>query len=263
MKDLSKKLQELKRKGLISGSLSKLKLDDWIDIIELQLDPWKTAYQIFINKLSDYVSEKNRNVFQQDHREAYRMDPKNKNKIKSPASILDRILRTMEDNHPRIKIRKLEKIILHYMRGLDDIARCRILCNYNCDLERIDEDLRDEFRKSIIKSRILYRKDKRKDKRIEGGRSFLKGAHRAIHEYYECDVDRKPYIIEVQIMTFLQEAWNIKEHIIYEKIRRGQSETRINTIMDRFHALSGLLLIADEFADTTWQEYINSENKRM
>ncbi|MEW6103247.1 MAG: hypothetical protein AB1630_05450 [bacterium] len=232
----------------------------WVETITELRSSWETFYQVFVNEyLYPFVAEENSNIFNNDNREAYRMDIENKNRIKSATSIIDKITRTIDKQKiPFLRgynSKNLREFIEDYMLKIDDIVRCRILCNYQSDMDEIDKNLTTEFVKATTNSKITYCSEKRRDKRIEAGRSFEKGAHRAIHEYFQMERDGKIYYLEIQIMTFLQEAWDIKQHLIYEKIRRKINTPKIQHIKDRFHILSGLLMIADEFADKTWKIY--------
>ncbi|HAW49450.1 TPA: hypothetical protein DCX16_00645, partial [bacterium] len=168
-------------------------------------------------------------------------------------SIAEKILRNLK----RYRSSSPEKFIMDNMKEMDDIARCRILCNCTSDMEEIDKCITSD--KFILPSDIKYCKDKKKDKRIKVGKSFQEGGHRAIHEYYKCQLNKKYYYIEVQIMTFFQEIWDIGQHPIYEEIRRGKNNKEISYIQKRFLALSGLLLIGEEFAEETWKRWIESK----
>lgn len=257
MKEFEKREKELqklinKRPSILPEELKST--FRWIQIISDNLFPWKLAYEVFVSQyLAPYVEEMNKEILKDYGRIGYRIDIENPNKIKSPFSIAEKILRNLKSYSSSSP----QEFIMKNMAEMDDIARCRILCNYISDMDEIDSCITsDEFE---LPSGIKYCKDKKKDKRIEAGRSFKKGAHRAIHEYYKCQLNEKCYYIEVQIMTFLQEAWDIKQHLIYEEIRRGKNNKETSYIQDRFHVLSGLLLIADEFAEETMKKWIRSK----
>lgn len=258
MKEFEKREKELqklidKKSSILPEELKSTSF--WIQIISDNLSLWETAHEVFVSQfLVPYVDERNKEIFEGYGRIGYRIDIENPNKIKSPFSIAEKILRDLKSYSSSSP----EEFIMENMEKMDDIARCRILCNYTSDMEEIDSCITSgEFK---LPSDIKYCKDKKKDKRIEVGKSFQKGAHRAIHEYYKkCQLNEKCYYIEVQIMTFLQEAWDIKQHLIYEEIRRGKNNKETSYIQDRFHVLSGLLLIADEFAEETMKKWIRSK----
>ncbi|MEW6618967.1 MAG: hypothetical protein AB1422_06410 [bacterium] len=230
--------------------------NDTIKIIQDLRSTWEIFYDNFIKKLFDFITQENDKIFFQYGRKAYWIDIENKNRLKSSSSIVEKINKTIKK---KPSASNLKGFIEDCILKLDDIARCRILCNYNSDMEKIDEKLKNKSDFDPVP--FEYCEDKRKDKRIEAGLSFEKGAHRAIHEYFKMKRDEKVYYLEVQIMTSLQEAWDIKQHIIYEEIRKNVNHPEIKSIQDRFHALSGLLMIADEFADKTWKKYIKEQNQ--
>ena len=172
----------------------------------------------------------------------------------------------MRDRASAFQSMQPEEFAKYFLKPMEDVARCRILCNYDSDLKMMDEQIQTEFTPIAQGKKAVWREDMRRDKRPESGYRFRKGAHRAVHEYFEAKIESIPCLIEIQLMTLLQQAWDAKQHVLYEierllelKEKAASSVDKdrqdLDLALDRFHALSGLLMIADEFADETWQRF--------
>lgn len=243
-----------------------------------------------MESLGPFVREKENNIFNFQNRIAYVFHTNNPNSKKSWYSVADKICRNLEEflvkdilstlptgvpNDLRDRASDLpsmsaEQFIKYFLLPMEDVARCRILCNYDSDLEMMDEQIKTKFTPLARKINAVWREDMRKDKRPESGYRFKTGAHRAVHEYFEVKVDGAAQeiscLIEIQLMTLLQQAWDAKQHVLYEIKRLLEIKEKdagsvdkdrqdIDLALDGFHALSGLLMIADEFADETWKGF--------
>ncbi len=160
-------------------------------------------------------------------------------RIKSVNSIIEKI------NRSRGKY-----TLENFTTEMPDIFRMRIICNYLSDVKMVARRLRES--KIILKDfTIVKDEDKiiqnRINKMISDVEEKLEWIrlHSFVFKYK--DEESSP-MIEVQIMTMLQEAWDRKDHyLFYEPIREGINfppEWKI-----KMNAMSELLYVADEFFD--------------
>ena len=218
--------------------------DGWAIIVPSLLDPWYSAYQtLVVESLGPFIWKMGNSIIADQNRIAYVFDINNPNSLKSWSSVADKICRNLQEfliDHTSARLPKgvpedmrdrasdfpamrPEDFVTYFLKPMEDVARCRVLCNYNSDLDDLDKQIQTEFIPLAEERNAKWRDGLRRDKRLESGYSFKKGAHRAVHEYFEVKVDGTPQdiscLIEIQLMTLLQQAWDIKQHVLYEKIR--------------------------------------------
>ncbi len=169
--------------------------------------------------------------------------------VKSPASILEKMVRDWNPDlqgHPSLGFH-------NFRQDITDLGRIRIVANFLRDAERISKALEEPYDTEaagrLSAAQVALRTDYSlkenhlvdlihvdPEKRRAGERCF-KGLFRprGLPEQL---------VIELQVQTLLQEAWDKKDHfLIYERRRRGDPvEPRHE---QEIFAMSELLFVAD------------------
>lgn len=196
----------------------------------------------------------------EDGRFVYRLDTTQR--TKQPSSIITkmcRIIKDTKDKNPAWLTYKdnAEAFLDHFLyTELSDVARFRIVCNYISDVRHLGEYLRNSPK---LRAQIpLFDPERDYKDRIDDLelRERAQG-HRAIHLSLPFKIEERVVRVEVQLMTMLQEAWDKKDHPIYEKRRIGREIPPSAQI--KLRAMSDLLYVADEFSDTLWQDITRDE----
>jgi ppGpp synthetase/RelA/SpoT-type nucleotidyltranferase len=182
--------------------------------------------------------------------------------IKTPASIIEKILRSRTEAEKKKDKGKLNKDVVYsldnFVDEMTDLARFRIVCNFLEDVFEVSESIRNST--SITK---FFNESKFDDtinlhKRTKGERSLkLILKHKSQPHIY----------LEIQIMTQLQEAWDKKDHyLVYEKKRSSQKSDDDNfpTYLDaKMSAMAELLYIADDYFNQLQKEANEKEEGEL
>jgi ppGpp synthetase/RelA/SpoT-type nucleotidyltranferase len=170
--------------------------------------------------------------------------------IKSPTSIIEKILRSRKEEKKRKEKGEPGKLydLTNFTREMKDLARFRIVCNFLADVTEVAECIRqsiaitDFFEITDINSITQHR-------RVSGERSI------------KLILKRKSppeLFLEIQVMTQLQEAWDKKDHyLVYEKRRSSSSgdDDDFPTYLDaKMSAMAELLYVADDYFDRLRKE---------
>jgi len=171
--------------------------------------------------------------------------------VKSPASILEKMVRDWEPNGEDLRAPRLG--FLNFRQDIHDLGRIRVVANFLSDAERIRALLEQPYDASAADRLTAAQKRLRDDYSLkenhladsihldpgkrEKGERCLKGL-------FSPQGPRAPLMVELQVQTLLQEAWDKKDHfLIYERRRRGeQVEPRHQR---EIFAMSELLYVAD------------------
>ena len=172
--------------------------------------------------------------------------------IKSPVSVIEKILRSEKEAREKQADEKetsTEYDLANFYTSMTDLARFRIVCNFLTDVEEVSHSI--EQSKDIENFFVLYEISNtiRQHKRKSGERS-IKIVLKQI---------RPPNLfLEIQIMTQLQEAWDKKDHyLVYEKRRSSSHSADVNfpTYLDeKMFAMAELLYVADDYVDMLRKE---------
>lgn len=161
-----------------------------------------------------------------------------RNMTKSPASIVGKIRRSQE-NRDSLNLE-------NFTTEMTDISRFRIICNFLSDTEMVagciekNPKITDSLKIVDKSSTINQHPDERTS--IKGERSI------------KFVLERKSnpgLLLEIQIMTQLQEAWDKKDHfLVYEKTRVNPgkgAETFPDYLDAKMFAMAELLYVADQY----------------
>jgi ppGpp synthetase/RelA/SpoT-type nucleotidyltranferase len=171
--------------------------------------------------------------------------------MKSISSIRSRLFREFEKKLPRkrLSLSEVEEIVL----SLWDLGRFRVVCNLSLDVEEARKVLVPEPGALLLGRYPVEVEDHTYDLSL---RRPAKG-HRAWHLKVEVEGGNGQNVfVEVQLMTFLQNAWDRRNHPIYEWHREGGSLPARLLINDV--ALAETLHLVDEQASRNWQEFLDS-----
>jgi ppGpp synthetase/RelA/SpoT-type nucleotidyltranferase len=177
--------------------------------------------------------------------------------LKSTASARSKIGRELQDRQRagrlhagRLSIEEVEQILL----GFPDLGRFRIVCDFSCDVETA--------RRCLLAGkppRLLGRyamagriKDYSNDPAL---RRPTRG-HRAVQFAIQVpDGDHgRSFLIEIQLMTQLQAAWDLRNHPIYEWSREGGRLPVKLALRDV--ALAEALYLVDLQATANWRSFV-------
>ncbi|MCK4576669.1 hypothetical protein KAU34_09700, partial [candidate division WOR-3 bacterium] len=152
------------------------------------------------------------------------------------------------------KIERRKYNISDFEKGMSDIFRFRITCNYLSDVRKLVKKIRnskkisDTFTIDSDEDKIVDMRVKEPNK-VKGVRCHVFGFK--VKNTSDCPT------IELQIMTMLQEAWDKKDHyLIYEPERKGIKVSHEGKL--KMQAMSELLYVADEFFDSI-QDLLSSK----
>lgn len=167
--------------------------------------------------------------------------------VKTPSSILDKMLRGWE----REKGKGPELSFNNFSNEMKDLGRFRIVANFLSDVDRISSALEIPYSnpqaclsdaQKILQSEFLLEHNKMED-RIRLIPDHRKKGERCIKGVFYPKED-PIHKVEVQVMTFLQEAWDKKDHyLIYEPRRCGTIPETMHEI--EIFSMSELLYISD------------------
>lgn len=156
------------------------------------------------------------------------------NSLKSPVSIIEKILRSR--NGPVVR-HELDK----FTKTMKDLARFRIVGNFLDDVYEIERAIKQDV---DINSHFEWECEDtiKQHRRTKGERSINLQLKRK----------KEPNLfIEIQLMTQLQEAWDKKDHYLIYKKRRNSAkgdDDNFPTYLDaKIASLAELLYVADEY----------------
>ncbi len=174
--------------------------------------------------------------------------------IKSARSARSKLARDLfqeKDGPSRLS----QEQVIERLFALSDLARCRIVCTFECDARELLEAL-------VANGRFLcaYRlrqtvKDFIWDRTRRDG---LKG-HRARQFSVAVPCGATELGFEVQLMTELQHAWDRRNHPIYEHVREG-GELPDALLVNDFSCSEALHLV-DQQADRNWRCFVEERQK--
>jgi ppGpp synthetase/RelA/SpoT-type nucleotidyltranferase len=163
--------------------------------------------------------------------------------VKTAHSLHSKIMRKLdEQNRQSISPAELEDMVL----GFPDLGRFRIICDFSCDVERAIDLLLDREHTLLLDTYAVH--GKVKDYVYDLSRRRPDSGHRA----RQLAVKSGQYLIEIQLMTLLQHAWDRRNHPLYEWTRDGNQVSERLVISDV--ALAETLYLVDEQATRNWQE---------
>ncbi|MHC9540776.1 MAG: hypothetical protein AB9903_14825 [Vulcanimicrobiota bacterium] len=227
--------------------------------IQEQLEDALTGLPTYIyENLNGNIKEKAIEVESKESKRFFaEVDAHNAFWIKSPSSILDKMIRSYGKNPEN----SLSCIYTpdNFISEMEDIVRFRILCNYLDDINEVKKILSTcwwdkTFPIERIKDKDHYSKPP--EKRESG--------HRAHHYIYSYNGEKVKFHFEVQVMTILGHGWDKKDHPLFYEYTRIRDEENLSEpeLLDKIQmfAMSEMLYVADVFFDSLRKRIL--ENRR-
>ncbi|MHC9538604.1 MAG: hypothetical protein AB9903_03715 [Vulcanimicrobiota bacterium] len=208
--------------------------------------PFNITALALVSRVMDVISEQEIIVQKEEgHRFFAKID--NSCMVKTPAGILDKILRGWENKEGKGP----ELSFNNFHNEMKDLGRFRIVANFLSDVERISSALELPYSspqadlsgaQKTLQREFQLEHNKMEDN-IKLKPDLRKKGERCIKGVF-CLKETPAYKVEVQVMTFLQEAWDKKDHyLIYEPRRRGIVPEEMHEI--EIFSMSELLYISD------------------
>ena len=133
------------------------------------------------------------------------------NKKKHWYSVADKLWRESKKSSPEYDLQNFHKV-------MTDLMRLRVVCNFLSDIEGFESALSKDYGSDMSKQKAFLM-DKTDDS-IKQRPKDRKSGHRSI-KYLLKSKDFPGVLLELQIMTLFQEAWDQKDHyLIYERRRQ-------------------------------------------
>jgi len=174
--------------------------------------------------------------------------------LKSAASAQSKIGRELLDWHKRgrlpdrrLSLGDVEKILLTF----PDLGRFRVVCDFSCDV--------DCAKRALLSGkplRLLGRyglSSRAKDYLNDPSLRRPTRGHRAYQFSVVVPGDPR-LLVEIQLMTQLQAAWDLRNHPIYEWDREGHPLPAVLALRDV--ALAETLHLVDLQATANWKQFV-------
>jgi len=173
--------------------------------------------------------------------------------MKSVASVRSKLGRELLEREAtllagRMSLDQIEKLLLSFR----DLGRFRVVCDLSLDVKEARKVLFPRSEKTLLDRYPLFGEIKDFSYDLEL-RKLVRG-HRAQQFTLEVDEDGGSVRVEIQLMTLLQNAWDHRNHPLYEWDREGGSlppSLRVNDV-----ALAETLHLVDEQASRNWLEFL-------
>ena len=139
---------------------------------------------------------------------------------------------------------------------LPDLGRFRIVGDFSCDVDHAKRALLGRGLHLLGKYRVGSLKDYLHDLRLRRPEQ----GHRAFQLSVAVDVGSQPILVEIQLMTALQDIWDRRNHPLYEWNREGGESPVLLKVRDV--ALSEALYLVDMQATQNWQDFLKARSRR-
>jgi ppGpp synthetase/RelA/SpoT-type nucleotidyltranferase len=148
----------------------------------------------------------------------------------------------------RMSLDQIENMLLDF----PDLGRFRVVCDFSCDVERAKSCLVHKKPPSLLGRYPL--KGRIKDYVHDLNLRHPARGHRAFQFAAQVPIGGRSLLIEIQLMTLLQAAWDTRNHPIYEWSRDGGELPVDLTLLDV--ALAESLHLVDHQATQNWQKFL-------
>jgi ppGpp synthetase/RelA/SpoT-type nucleotidyltranferase len=200
-------------------------------------------------------------VVSEGQRLVARVDPSHL--LKSPASVLDKMTRNWKGGNPECDFDSLP-------RTMEDLARFRIVTNFLSDAKAVAKALESCYGPTT-NARSAAQQALANEFTLKGGRCHngielppgeRKKGERCIKAHFSSHPRfGEVLMIEVQIQTLLQEAWDKKDHYLIYEPRRSRGHVHPEHER-RIFAMSELLWVADVAFDGLRRDILSRRRKR-
>jgi ppGpp synthetase/RelA/SpoT-type nucleotidyltranferase len=178
--------------------------------------------------------------------------------LKSAASVrskLGREIRSREKRRElpdgRLSLEQVEKLLL----GFPDLGRFRVLCDYTSDVERARKVLMTRKPPTLLGRYPIP--DRIKDYAGDLSLRHPARGHRAVQ--FAVRVPPQNLLVEIQLMTLLQAAWDCRNHPFYEWSRDGGPLPVDLTLRDV--ALAESLYLLDHQATQNFRAFLRLKKR--
>jgi ppGpp synthetase/RelA/SpoT-type nucleotidyltranferase len=205
--------------------------------------------------VAQWLDQEKERIRTREHanRDVWFLFPDDGRLTKSPESLLAKLGRDLADQPPDKRFTPSE--VEDRIRNMPDLARFRIVCDFASDAEHLLSRLLvrsaqgacfGEYKVRGPVKDYVYDLDLRRPTRGHRARQFAV-------EVPPLDAG-KPILVEIQVMTLLQHAWDRRNHPVYEWTRSGRElppELVVNDV-----ALAETLFLVDRQAAENWQQFL-------
>lgn len=192
-------------------------------------EPWRQRIMVAVTEVHGAVSarldEDRRRVYQEEgfFRSVWEVTGTDgRSLLKSAASVRSKLGREIRSRlekkalpDGRMSVDQVERVLL----GFPDLGRFRIVCDYTSDVERARKALLTRKPPALLGRYPIA--DRIKDYVRDLSLRHPARGHRAVQFAVRVPVADRGFLIEVQLMTLLQTAWDCRNHPIYEWSREG------------------------------------------
>lgn len=151
----------------------------------------------------------------------------------------------------RLSLEQIEKLLLDF----PDLGRFRVLCDYTSDVERARKVLMTRKPPALLGRYPVA--DRVKDYVRDLSLRHPARGHRAVQ--FAVKVPPQSLLVEIQLMTLLQNAWDCRNHPLYEWSREGGLLPANLTLLDVAGAES--LYLVDHQATLNFRAFLRHTRK--
>jgi ppGpp synthetase/RelA/SpoT-type nucleotidyltranferase len=230
-------------------------------------EPWRELIMVAVTEVHEAVSyrldEERRRVYQKEgiFRSVWQVTGTDgRSLLKSAASVrskLGRQLRAMQEEGKLLGGRMSRDQVEHLLLGFPDLGRFRVVCDYPCDVVRA--------RRVLLGGKPLVLLGRypieREIKDFSRDLSLLRLArgHRGVQLAVRVPGKGRDLLVEIQLMTLLENAWDCRNHPIYEWTRDGGALPDDLALKDI--NVSNSLQLLDDVADQVHRAFIRERKK--
>jgi ppGpp synthetase/RelA/SpoT-type nucleotidyltranferase len=228
-------------------------------------EPWRRRITVAVTEVHGAVharlDEEKRRVYQQEavFRPVWQVTGTDGSSLlKSAASVRSKLGREIRSRvqkkalmEARLSLEQVERLLLDF----PDLGRFRVLCDYTSDVERARKVLMTRNPPALLGRYPVA--DRVKDYVRDLSLRHPARGHRAVQ--LAVRVPPQNLLVEIQLMTLLQNAWDCRNHPLYEWSREGGSLPADLTLLDV--ALAESLYLLDHQATQNFRTFLRLKKK--
>lgn len=180
--------------------------------------------------------------------------------LKSPESARSKLGRELQNQQRngrlldgRLSLDQVERLLLRF----PDLGRFRVVCDFSCDVRAARRALLTR-KPPILLGRYPLTAPPKDYVHDAGLRRPTRG-HRAFQFAVRVPAERNIQV-EIQLMTVLQAAWDLRNHPVYEWSRDGGELP--DPLVLRDVALAEALYLVDLQATANWQRFVRARRRQ-
>jgi len=228
-------------------------------------EPWRRRTTVAVTEVHGAVharlDEERRRIYQQEgiFRPVWQVTGTDgRSLLKSAASVSSKLGREIRSRfqkktlvEARLSLEQVERLLLDF----PDLGRFRILCDYTLDVERARKILMTRKPPALLGRYPVA--DRVKDYVRNLNLRHPARGHRAVQ--FAVRVPPQNLLVEIQLMTLLQNAWDCRNHPLYEWSREGGPLPAGLTLRDV--ALAESLYLLDHQANQNFRAFLRLKKK--